>query len=511
MKFDNLLEVQQTFDSEKKCREHLAAVRWPNGIVCPKCGSFGHINPVNTRKLWWCGDCKRQFSIRIGTMFEGSRVSLAKWFSAIWLITSYRKRISSHQLARDIGVTQKTALSLHRSIREAMTDLDSGGSPLAVMEKGDPYGAGKEENGHNQQTSGSKERYGETTSATIALKKRGNLRTLMMEKGNTVRLTVSKNVMIPDSHVSTESVSGPPSFEQVLGYAANPESSHETFINLVQGDCLEKLKAIQPSSVHLVIADPPYFLDGLDEKWRKGKADSIKGTGAVGGLPVGMKFDPKQGRRLQAFMERCADLFLTAMKPGAFAAVFSQPRLAHRMAAGLEDAGFEIRDLLAWHFTRRAQFKAFSMDHFVEKMEIPDDRKRTMKRKLARRKTPQLRPQFEAVILAQKPREGTFVNNWLTYETGLMDASATLNGTAPSTVMMVEKPLNRNGHLTPKPVLLCEHLINLFSTRGQVVLDPFLGSGTTAVAAVHTGRSCIGIEIEADYIRVAEDRLKEME
>ncbi len=296
------------------------------------------------------------------------------------------------------------------------------------------------------------------------------------------------------------------SFEQAPSYAAKPAAPRDTFVNIVHGDCLEKMREIEPATVHLVVTDPPYFLDGLDEKWRKGKADATRGTGAIGGLPVGMKFDPEQGRRLQAFMGECGGLMLDAMKPGAFAAVFSQPRLAHRMASGLEDAGFEIRDLLAWHFTRRAQFKAFSMDHFVDKMKIPTARKRTMKRELAGRKTPQLRPQFEAVVLAQKPREGTFVNNWLAHETGLMDASASLDGTAPATVMTVEKPHDRNGHLTPKPILLCEHLINLFSKPGQVVLDPFLGSGATAIAAMRTGRSCIGIEIEADYAQMAEER-----
>lgn len=299
------------------------------------------------------------------------------------------------------------------------------------------------------------------------------------------------------------------SFEQVLNYAAKPAAPREPLVNIVHGDCLEKLPKIEPASVHLVVTDPPYFLDGLDEKWRKGGNGAVKGTGAVGGLPIGMKFDPKQGRRLQAFIRECGGLMLDAMKPGAFACVFSQPRLAHRMAAGLEDAGFEIRDLLAWRFTRRAQFKAFSMDHFVDRMKITAARKRAMKRELAGRKTPQLRPQFEAVILAQKPREGTFVENWLAHETGLMDASASLDGTAPATVMTVEKPQNPNEHLTPKPVHLCEHLIKLFSKPGQTVLDPFLGSGTTAIAAARTGRSCIGIEIEADYIRIAEERMGE--
>lgn len=289
------------------------------------------------------------------------------------------------------------------------------------------------------------------------------------------------------------------------------DAAAEAFINLVHGDCLEKLPGIEPESVHLVVTDPPYFLDGLDAKWRKGKADAPKGTGAVGGLPVGMKFDPEQGRRLQAFIRRCGALMFAAMKPGAFAAVFSQPRLSHRMAAGLEDAGFEIRDLLAWHFTRRAQFKAFSMDHFVDRMDIPAGKKESMKLSMKGRKTPQLRPQFEAIILAQKPREGTFVENWMAHETGLMDVSERLDGAPPNTVMAVEKPVGQNGHLTPKPVPLCEHLIRLFSKPGQLVLDPFLGSGTTAVAARRAGRSCLGIEIDGEYVRAAEERLRKAE
>lgn len=99
-------------------------------------------------------------------------------------------------------------------------------------------------------------------------------------------------------------------------------------VNLVHGDCLEKMKAIAPESVHLVVTDPPYFLNGLDAGWRR-----------------------------QAFINACATHMLSVMKPGAFAAVFSQPRLAHRMPVGMEDAGFEIRDLLAWHFRKHAQFK----------------------------------------------------------------------------------------------------------------------------------------------------------
>ena len=310
--------------------------------------------------------------------------------------------------------------------------------------------------------------------------------------------------------MTTDTHSVPLNFEQALAATVHSESP-QTFINLVLGDCRDTIPDIKPESIHLVVTDPPYYLDGLDTDWRKGTGETPRATGAVGGLPVGMKFDPKQGRNLQAFMERVGLSLMDAMAPGGFAVVFSQPRLAHRMAVGLEDAGFEIRDLCAWHYTQRAQFKAFSMDHFIDRMDKTATEKRQLKRQLRGRKTPQLRPQFEAMVLAQKPRKGTFVGNYLAYQTGLIDAGATLDGKAPSTVMTVEKPAKGNGndHLTVKPVLLVEHLIRLFSEPGQVVLDPFLGSGTTAVAALRTGRACIGIEINPDYMAIAKRRLQE--
>ena len=267
-----------------------------------------------------------------------------------------------------------------------------------------------------------------------------------------------------------------------------------TYLKIQQGDCLEKMSELEPESVHLVITDPPYFLDGLDSDWKKGKDNSKRGTGVIGGLPVGMKFDPKQGIALQTFITKVSETMYPIMKPGAFAVFFSQPRLSHRMAIGLEDAGFEIRDLCAWHFTRRAQFKAFTMNHFVRRMDKPEAEKQELIEKLGGRRTPQLRPQFESLIVAQKPKIGTFIENWDTYETGLIDASAVLDGSVPTTVMTVEKPVRSkfNGHLTVKPIELIEHLIRLFSIPHQVILDPFLGSGTTAVAAKRLHRSCSG-------------------
>ena len=280
--------------------------------------------------------------------------------------------------------------------------------------------------------------------------------------------------------------------------------------DIIAGDCFSELPKIAKGSVHLVVTDPPYYLDGLCDEWKKGNKVTTKGV--IGKLPVGMKFDPRQGVRLQEFIGRVGELINPLMFPGAYSVFFSSPRLAHRTAIGLEDAGFEIRDLLAWNFGNRSQFKAFSQNHFVDRMDISDAKKKGIKKNLGGRVTPQLRPQFEAMILAQKPKEGTFVDNWIKYKTGLISPNASLDGRCPSTVIKADKQEKEvyNTHLTVKPVLLVKHLIELLSIKGQTVLDPFLGSGTTAIAAQKTMRKCIGIEKNLEYVEITKKRLEEL-
>ena len=304
-------------------------------------------------------------------------------------------------------------------------------------------------------------------------------------------------------------------FEKIAKISAkdiNPVHVAKSDIQIINDDCRNVLAQMADNSVHLVLTDPPYFLDGLDNDWKKGNEKAKKATGAIGGLPVGMKFDPAQGLALQQFMHEIAVELSRVLVPGGFFLSFSQPRLSARMAVGIEDAGFEIRDIYAWHFTKRAQMKAFSQDHFVDKMDVTDAKKKKIKKNLRGRKTPQFRPQYESIIMAQNPKEGTFINNWLEYQSGLIDVSQTLDGTAPSTVMTVEKPSGDerlHGHMTPKPVKLLRHLIEVFSCQGQTVLDPFLGSGSTAIASKRAKRSCIGIDIELEYTKIAKRRIND--
>lgn len=282
-------------------------------------------------------------------------------------------------------------------------------------------------------------------------------------------------------------------------------------IELIHGNALVELLKLTDNSIDLVLIDPPYFIDGLGDDWDKSTIErKQKNAGVVGSLPTGMKYDRKQGAGFQSFMSTISAEVLRVLKPGGFYLSFSQARLYHRMTVAAEDVGFEIRDMLTWKY--EGQAKAFSMDHFIRKMRISDEEKKAMIVSMMGRKTPQLKPQHEPIMLAQKPREGTFVQNWLAHQTGLVDVSQSIDGKFPGNVIEVRKPTTKekggfNTHVSVKPVALIEHLIRLFSVEGQTVLDCFNGSGTTAVACASSDRNYVGIEIDAAYLDITRERL----
>ena len=136
------------------------------------------------------------------------------------------------------------------------------------------------------------------------------------------------------------------------------------------------------NSVSLIVTDPPYFIDGMDDGWNRADlVRKVRRAGVVGSLPVGMKFDRGQGKRLQEFLQPIAKDWLRIQRPGGFVLCFSQNRLVHRAAGALEEAGFEIRDVLAWKY--EGQAKAFTQDHFVRKRKIPE-REKTSSRQAGR-------------------------------------------------------------------------------------------------------------------------------
>lgn len=114
------------FHDKELAREHLESIRWPDGAICPHCGGCERVMKLkgkSTRSgVYKCGDCRKQFTVTVGTVFERSHVPLNKWLMATHLVCSSKKGLSAHQLHRMIGVTYKTAWFMMHRIREAMRE-----------------------------------------------------------------------------------------------------------------------------------------------------------------------------------------------------------------------------------------------------------------------------------------------------------------------------------------------------------------------------------------------------
>lgn len=135
------------FQDVDKAREYLEAIRWPDGPICPHCGSVKAWE-IKTRKgLYKCGEyqCRKQFTVTVGTVFERSKIPLNKWLMAVYQMCTSKKGISSHQLHRMLGVTYKTSLFMTHRIRKAMESTDTAplGSGGGVVEADEAFIGGK--------------------------------------------------------------------------------------------------------------------------------------------------------------------------------------------------------------------------------------------------------------------------------------------------------------------------------------------------------------------------------
>lgn len=209
-KFSNLLNLLSYFKDEQICLSYLETIRWEGKLSCPYKDCEGDKIYRCKDHKYKCDKCKRIYSVKVGTIFEGSKLPLQKWYAAIYLITAHKKGISSLQLSRDLSITQKTAWFVLHRVRYSL-GLNSGTDKLSgIIEADETFMGGNEKNKHkSKRTEGTQGRSVKTKSAVAGVIERGGeLRAKKIKNTNGYHLKpfVVKNVefgsqLMTDEHL----------------------------------------------------------------------------------------------------------------------------------------------------------------------------------------------------------------------------------------------------------------------------------------------------------------------
>ncbi|HEY7829539.1 MAG TPA: site-specific DNA-methyltransferase [Solirubrobacteraceae bacterium] len=306
---------------------------------------------------------------------------------------------------------------------------------------------------------------------------------------------------------------------------------------LIEGDALAVLRALPDACVDAVVTDPPYGIGITGERW-----DGVGIRQAV--RRAGERLSA--GEALERWMSLWANEVGRVLKPGGHLLAFGSPRTFHRLVAGVEDGGMEVRDQLLWVYAQGTP-KAHKLPGGLASM---------------------LKPAYEPILLARAPLDGTTLRNLQEWGTGALGTEASrVNGYWPANLTLSHAPdcteadcaegcpaglldhvrpdllpsrlffnakaskaereagceelplrrdliysrpalrVRRNIHPTVKPLTLMRWLVGLITPPGGLVLDPFTGSGSTGAAAVLEGRQFLGIEREGEYVDIACARL----
>jgi transposase-like protein len=204
-----MLQAVRQFADPQKAHDFFVQIRFPNGVACPRLGC-GSASVAYMPKVWrwYCNECKRQFSAKVGTIFEDSPIPLTKWLPAVWLIASNRNGISSYEIARGLEVTQKTAWFMLHRIREMMGD-HSEGMLTGTVEADETYIGGKWKNrskSKRKERSLASTRYDDKTPVFGMVERKGRVRAFAIPDRKLQKTILPKlrDSIHPDATVYTD-------------------------------------------------------------------------------------------------------------------------------------------------------------------------------------------------------------------------------------------------------------------------------------------------------------------
>jgi len=248
-----LIGIIRHFSDPDVCIEFLRDIHWPDGVTCPRCESK-RVSFISTRRVWKCLACEKQFSVKVGTIFEASPIGLDKWLAALWQITNCKNGISSCEVQRALGVTQKTAWFMGHRIRLAM-QRGTFDKLRGEVEADETFIGGKARNMHPGKRKAKGMQGRGTVGKTVVLgllERHGEVRTKVVP--NTRRRTLAPEVM------------------------ANVEAGSELFT-----DALASYTGLSREYIHQVIDHAEKYVDGnihtngMENFWSLLKR-GIKGT-----------------------------------------------------------------------------------------------------------------------------------------------------------------------------------------------------------------------------------------
>lgn len=293
---------------------------------------------------------------------------------------------------------------------------------------------------------------------------------------------------------------------------------------VICGDSIKEIKKIDDNSIHLIVSDIPYGIS-FDE-WDvlhnntnsallgKSPAQNKSSLFKTRGKPLNgwSEADKQIPLEYYQWCTKWASEWLRVLKPGASCFVFAGRRYAHRCICALEDAGFIFKDMLSWQKDAAA--------HRAQNVSVVFDKRNDIvnAQKWTGWKLGNLRPLFEPILWFMKPYAigDTLTDNIVQHEVGGYNESAIKNNPllnqgieiCSNIIKCKAEKSDRGLHPAQKPVSLMKYLIELTTIKGQTVLDPFCGCGSTLQAAKELDREYIGIEINPDYYDTVCKRLK---
>lgn len=240
LQFKNLKELMLHLSDEQVCREYMEQMRWGGEPFCPHCSSPKPYR-FKDKKGYRCSNksCKKDFSVTVGTIFENSKVKLSTWLAAIYLLTGHKKGISSHQLARDLGVTQKTAWFINHRVRLIMNDpkppkLEN------IVEVDETYVGGKFDNMNRARRKKWQESGIDNKTAVMGLLERDGKAILKVIGNKTLKEVVRKNVspdavLMTDAHLGYMGLSDEFARHEAVNHSIKEYKRGDAYTNSVEG------------------------------------------------------------------------------------------------------------------------------------------------------------------------------------------------------------------------------------------------------------------------------------